>query len=276
MKASHSPLSHKESFDAILALISSGIGGDRFGKTLRRRKIPHLSYSQVAAVEFCEQRYYLDYIEAVHLDPVPNYFIKGKLMHELIASTYLKITNGRKIDPSSYSKKISRVYEDQHATHLENAVQLHLDNLWDGYKILGVERPFVFSVDRQLPPLVGVIDLLLQKKDQIIIVDHKTGGDFYPPDELQVSIYHHVIKQKFPKKKIRIYYDQYRWVNNLDRIRKHALQRTEIVLGKNHWKTSLERIREGYKTIKKIGKEDRGNHEGECFRCPFSRICFST
>jgi ATP-dependent exoDNAse (exonuclease V) beta subunit len=250
-------------------------GKDKFGQTLRKKKIAHLSFSQVAAVEFCQQRYFLNYIQAVQLDPEPNYFIKGKLLHQFIASSYLKIANARKIDPSSYSKIINRYYEDPHRRHLENAVQVHLENLWQGYQIIGVEEPFVIVVDKKLPPLVGVIDLLMKKDNCLIIVDHKTGNNFYPPDELQMAIYYRFIKQMFPKKKIKIYYDHYRWVNNLNRIRKPALMRTEVVLPSSYWKDALVRIRDGYRIMETIKEEKWAKRQGECFRCPFRQVCWS-
>jgi hypothetical protein len=274
MKEQNSSLTPKQSLKAIQALIADGISGNRFGQTLKRRKIPHLSFSQVAAVEFCHQRYYLDYVKGVKLDPIPNYFIKGKMMHEFIASSYESLARNRKIKSASYSKTISKYYDDQHRVHLENAVQVHLDNIWQNYEILGVEKPFVFLLNNELPPLVGVIDLLLKKEGRIIIVDHKTGGDFYPPDRLQMAIYLKFALQEYPGKEVEIYYDQYRWVNDLRRIRKPPLQRTRIHLPSSSWETAFERIYDGYKGMKRIKDEGYGKRNGECYRCPFREICW--
>lgn len=274
MKSGYPSLTPKQSLKAISALITAGISGERFGQTLRRKKIPHLSFSQVAAIEFCHQRYYLDYIEAVQLDPIPNYFIKGKLLHQFIASSYTKIAHKRKIDRRSYSKTITRYYDDHHGVHLENAVQVHLENLWQGYKIVGVEKPFVIAIDDELPPFVGVIDLLLKKGNEVIIIDHKSGNDFYAPDNMQMAIYQHYGMQRYPKSDIKVYYDQYRWVNNLNRMRKPPMLRSEVRLPSNSWFKAMLRIRDGYRTMQKIREGNQSIKFGECFQCPFKPICW--
>jgi hypothetical protein len=273
MTARSSSLTPTQSLKAIRAIIADGIGGERFWQTLRRNNIPHLSFSQVAAVNYCHQKYYLNYVKRVKLKPVPNYFIKGNLMHQFIASSYKRIANEQKINPSTYLIAIHRVYRNEHRIHLENAVQVHLSNIWQDHEILGVEQPFVFMVDRKLPPLVGVIDLLLKKDNHVIIVDHKTGSDFYKPDKLQMAIYHQFARKKFPRKEIDIYYDQYRWVNNLQRIRKPPIQRTKIHLPDSSWETALGKIHTGYKAMKDIRENDYGKRNGECFRCPFREHC---
>jgi len=268
------PQTLAENLEAIQEIMESTKGGDKFGQTLRKKKIPHLSFSQIAAVEFCHQRYYLDYIKAVKLDPIPNYFVKGKLLHQFIASSYMKIADNQKINPAMYLRAITRYYEDHHRVHLENAVQVHLENIWQECEVIGVEEPFVVVIDENLPPLVGVIDLLLKQDDKITIVDHKTGNDFYSPNELQVAIYLYYAQQKFPQYEVKIYYDQYRWVNNLGRIRKPPLLRSEVTLPLDSWHKALVRIRDGYKIMKNIREEDWAVRDGECFRCPFRNECW--
>lgn len=274
MKESNKPLSPNESLDQIQVLINSGLTGNHFAQVLRKRKIPHLSFSQVAAVEFCQRRYFLDYIQGIELDPMPNYFIKGKLMHEFIASSYNRIVANRKINPLAYESTANRYYGDHHRNHLINAIKIHLENLWKDYKIIGVERPFVMMVNKSYPPFVGVIDLLLEKDGQIFLVDHKTGNDFYPPDELQMAIYYRYAKTKFPRKKINIFYDRYRWVNNLDRIRKPAFSRSPVTLPVNYWRSALNRINKGVQLMNKIKLENWGRYGDLCYRCPFRVACW--
>ena len=78
----------------IEALEASEGDADVFVEILRDEAIQHLSFSQITTVEFCEQRYQLQYIEMQELEPTPTYFIKGKAMHELIAETYRGMQNG--------------------------------------------------------------------------------------------------------------------------------------------------------------------------------------
>ena len=42
----------------ILEVMEGSKGKDKFGQILRKKKIAHLSFSQVAAVEFFHQRYF--------------------------------------------------------------------------------------------------------------------------------------------------------------------------------------------------------------------------
>ena len=70
------------------------------------------------------------------------------------------------------------------------------------------------------------------------------------------------------------YYDHYRWVENLQRIRKPALQRTPIASSPDSWPAALERIRQGYQLIKQVSRDGRGTRNGQCFRCPYRSLCW--
>lgn len=84
MKKQYRSFTLAENLEAIQEMMESTRGGDKFGQTLRKNKISHLSFSQVAAVEFCHQRYYLDYVKTGHVDSIPGYFMKGKFMYYLL------------------------------------------------------------------------------------------------------------------------------------------------------------------------------------------------
>ena len=78
-----------ENLELIRFVIQNANGNpDLFADTLRHERIPHLSFSQVSTVEFCQRRYYLQYVELIDPDPIPDYFTKGKLLHQIIASSY--------------------------------------------------------------------------------------------------------------------------------------------------------------------------------------------
>lgn len=70
---------------------------DRFAETLRHQQIAHLSFSQITTVEFCQYRYYLQYVDLVEPTPTPDYFTKGKLLHWAIASYYEALAVKRSI-----------------------------------------------------------------------------------------------------------------------------------------------------------------------------------
>jgi len=307
-------------FTAIQELIAECAGdSDRFAERLRAERIPHLSYSQVTTVEACPYRYYLQYVRGIEPEPVPEYFTKGKLLHQLIARDY---SNGHRFDAPTepgqelstsrfdaptepgqelstshfdgrhfdaptelgqelsvrpeYEVEVALQFSGENLAQLLNALELHRRHAWRGAQVLGVEHPFVMRVDPALPPLVGVIDLVLvtdhksdlwislersdlqslslqgQRERSFILVDHKTGRNFYPDDELQVAIYARYIQQAYGGESVRLFYDHYRWVNHLERIRKPAFQRVEVRADPAHWPQDLARIRAAYEIICKI------------------------
>lgn len=261
--------------ELISAVIKNSEGNsEQFAETIRHERIPHLSFSKITSVEFCEYRYFLQYVLLKDPIPTPDYFTKGKLMHEIIAESYKKAMFNRRVNLNEYIKKINCHYSyGENHTHLMNALTVHIENLWQGYQVVAVEEPFVMGISSELPPCVGVIDLILNRGDEFIIVDHKTGRDFYPQDELQMGIYVECIKNKYGNGKFQFYYDLYRWVNNLDRIRKPAFQRTAVSIQNNYWWSALERIRNGYITIRRIENSKTVRKSGECFRCPYRNSC---
>jgi hypothetical protein len=75
-------------------------------------------------------------------------------------------------------------------------------------------------------------------------------------------------------KNVEAYFDSYRWVNNLTRIRKPAHVRTRVSLGSHSWGQALERLKAGYKAIKEVeaaGEKSPGG--GRCFMCPLRGVC---
>jgi predicted RecB family nuclease len=263
-------------FNAIFSVIEQTQGNsDRFAETLRHQQIPHLSFSQITAVEFCEYRYYLQYVKLIDPTPVPDYFTKGKLLHWALASYYDSVAHNQEYQLDRIFETFNQKYQGENQRHLHNAVAVHLDNRWQDCQVIGVEKPFVMTIDPSLPPCVGVIDLILRKDDLIILVDHKTGRDFYPEDELQMAIYFQYVHDQFGDIPCDFYYDHYRWVNNLGKIRKPAFQRTRVIQSDLNWSNALERILAGSELIHRIRTKKQASRNGECFRCPYHKTCYS-
>ena len=94
---------------AILSVIEQTRGStDQFAETLRHKHIPHLSFSQVSTVEFCHYRYFLQYEALIDPDPIPDYFTKGKLLHQVIARL-LESLYGE--DASQHAGNLANHYE---------------------------------------------------------------------------------------------------------------------------------------------------------------------
>ncbi len=263
-----------ETYHSISHLLQdSEVNSDNFAVILRREKIPHLSFSQVTTVEFCPYRYYRQYVALEEPSPVPDYFTKGKLLHRIIADSYMAMQNGRQPDEVSLQHLIAEEFKGDNYNHLVNALQVHRQNVWQGYEVLGIEHSFVMQIAKDLPPLVGVIDLVLKGNGGLTLVDHKTGRNFYPYDDLQVAIYAKYLHEVFSGTVSRLFYDHYRWVNNLGRIRKPAFQRTEVSFRQQDWPEYLGRIRHAYEKINNILRGGPAEHNGECFRCPYRYDC---
>jgi hypothetical protein len=255
------------------ALRTSGGDADVFVGILRKEQIRHLSFSQITTLEFCERRYQLQYIEMQALEPTPTYFIKGKAMHEMIAETYRGMQNGNGSTTPVPNGHIPDEMDLENKKHLTNAYLVHQDNLWMGYTVAAVEHPFMMEMEDGLLPIVGVIDLVLRQNGDFTLVDHKTGRGFYPYDALQVAIYAKHIEDAHAGKSCRLFYDHYRWVNNLTRIRKPAFQRTEVDAQTGKWGTYLERIKAGAVQIERLRKDGTATRNGKCYMCPYRGMC---
>jgi ATP-dependent exoDNAse (exonuclease V) beta subunit len=262
------------SLDAIRSIIDQA-GGDseRFAETLRHQHIPHLSFSQISAVEFCHHRYYLQYVMVVDPVPLPDYFSKGKLLHQIIAASYQRMAGKKSVLTDENFTLIDGAYQGDHQRHLRNAFIVHMENLWQDCEIIAVEKPFAIQIESQLPPMVGVIDLILKQNGNYVLIDHKTGRDFYAQDELQMAIYRQFIQNQYGTSECFFYYDNYRWVNNLERIRKPAFQRVKVSLPPMYDGDAMQRIRKGHQIIQKIRSDEWGAKNGECFRCPYRKVC---
>ena len=246
---------------------------DLFVEALKKQAIQHLSFSQISTVEFCPYRYYLQYVLYQQPEPLPDYFTKGKLLHQLIAHGYLTQMHGDTPSLGSLEEELCSSEQVCDPIHLSNALQVYYQNRWQVEQVLAVEHPFAISIDENLPPLVGVIDLVLQEGNTIILVDHKTGRNFYPYDELQVAIYAGYIQAQYPGCECRLYYDHYRWVNNLDRIRKPAFQRTRVEVQPESKALYQQRIRTAASLIHDLRSGGNPAHSGKCYRCPYNKSC---
>lgn len=262
------PLPH-----AAIAAALAKAGGDvaRAMKAVDRKGIPYLSFSKLSDLEFCEYRYELAYVQGVKPEEEPAYFAKGHLFHAAAAGVYRALAARREPDRAGLHRMIdrgARGAEDR--AHLRNALQLLIDNAFSDWDVLGVEEPFVLPLDG-LPPLVGVIDLVLRRGATVAVVDHKTGRTFGEPDPIQLALYREHARRAHGAREVRAMFDQYRWVNDLGRARKPAFQRSEVTLGS--WEDAFRRLRKGHGRMAEIEKGGRATAEGECFRCPLRPVC---
>jgi hypothetical protein len=109
---------------AVNAIIERTCGnGDQFAETLRRERIPHLSYSQITAVEFCEYRYLLQYVTQVDPNPIPEYYRKGKWLHWALATFYDNIKRNLPLSYEPLLRSFEREFEGENLRHMQNALE---------------------------------------------------------------------------------------------------------------------------------------------------------
>jgi len=210
-------------FQAISSALAEWNGSiSTFMKQLDKDKVPYISYSKISSVESCEYRYFLEYVEGIKVRE-PLYFKKGNIFHQAAGMAHRQLAKG-KLNRKPIERLVDRHFEREDNRHLQNAIELLIQNVHTGFEVVDTELPFVLSLGRGLPPLIGIIDLLLIKGDVFLVVDHKTGKNFYEQDGLQLHLYQEYVRKTFKPKRMLACFDEYRWVNNLQRIRVPAFR----------------------------------------------------
>ena len=267
-------MSTKNQLADIRGIINGNKGDtERTIKALLSSRIPHLSYSRVSTFEFCPRAYYLEYVQHVRLVPEPEYFKKGRVFHRAAQRMYSKAP-GSSARPPLNGNSLRGLTKPEDKRHLRNAVAVMVENRWGpDWEIVGVECPLVMSLHDELPPLFGVIDLVLKKGSRYAVVDHKTGASFHDQDPLQLVLYREFVRSEFGAATVDAYFDQYRWVNNLDRVRKPAFVRNKVRVGSGEAGKALTRVRRSYKGMRGMeGLPERSDIE-KCYGCRFRLVC---
>jgi len=243
-----------------------------FSRALDREGTPYLSLSKVVSVEFCSNRYLLEYVQRRRLRPPPDYFVNGQAFHETAARMYRGLARGKPPDEADLLDFLAR--RVKHPTvELQKAVRLAAQNAYEGWEIVGIEEPFVLSLGRTLPPCLGIADLILRRGSTFAVVDHKTGKRFNGADELQFVLYREYVRRRYKARRCVTIVDEYRWVNDLTKIRKPAFQREHVHLARNAWREAICRMTDAWNEIQEIEKYHEAAASDECFRCPYKEIC---
>jgi CRISPR/Cas system-associated exonuclease Cas4 (RecB family) len=129
------------------------------------------------------------------------------------------------------------------------------------------------QLHEDLPPFFGIIDLVLRNGNQHIVVDHKTGKAFYELDPIQLVFYREFVRLAYSAKKIDAYYDQYRWVKNLDLIKKPAFKRSKVPIRTNALSKAITRARKAYAGMCNTTNPVNNAFSETCFQCQFRDLC---
>lgn len=244
-----------------------------FTRMLEREGVPHLSFSMVNALESCPQRYFLEYVEKVRPRDEPIYFIKGRLLHQAAAGFHRARGRGRGYSVERLLSPTKRGLEQDDLNHVRNAMTLMRLQAEDDWSVVAVEEPFVLDLGPDLPACLGIVDLIERREDVCRVIDHKSGKRFYDSDRLQLVLYWEHVRRRYGAAKCHAFYDQYRWVNNLERVRKPAWRRTRVNIRSGSWNTALRRLAARYKEMKVIEEAGDAPGSGSCDYCYLRDRC---
>ena len=164
-----------------------------FIRQLDEDGVPYLSFSKINAVESCQQQYLLEYVKRTKFDE-PGYYRKGTIFHRAASLAYHQLGNGG-LNMKPIERLAQKHFDEEETAHILNAVKLLVDNAPANHELIATEMPFVLSLGSRMPPLIGVIDLLLRKGDTFIVVDHKSGKNLYEQDGFQLHLYGLSVRQ---------------------------------------------------------------------------------
>ena len=244
--------------------------------------IEHISVSRKQTFDECPARYKYRYHEKiVSLEPTPDYFIYGKIVHK-VAEHYVKeqgkkdigvianeVLSGKILLDQCGVPVLPPTYKNKFPEHLKNVKSLSDRIGYDGH----LEYEFLYDLD---PPnnsfVKGVVDRLIIRGDKFFILDYKTTKKgFYrkTPNtirkDLQLRCYGRVLQKVFGAKaeniKAALYY--------LEGGNLIATRFTDESLI-----TAEQELLETYRKIKEMSPDDAYGRVGDgCRRCDYKKTC---
>jgi len=244
---------------------------DSFGsfiEYLDNKNVEYLSHSRISTIERCEKCYKREYIdgEKIDFDAAET----GRLIHQAAEIVYNAIKEDEKLSSKTIKKQLRLKHSNRgRQSELNNGIKTLIKNRWKGYKILSIEKPIFSNLSKELPPVIGVIDLLLEKDKYVIVVDHKTGRKFQEKDNDQLILYsNYVMNNIKPKPRAcAACFDEIRLVEDLSSVRDTVFRRTPVPLSEIYYHKIVRRYTKGWKAIKRIENGKKPKFSSDCFIC---------
>lgn len=180
------------------------------------------SFSSVNTYNTCPQAFRFGYLDA--LPKVNNAFSDwGTFMHSIMESYFLgelEFFELSQIYVDGYEDNVKCRFPPNKFCDLGERYYAagkdyldKFDGLFEGCKILGVEHKVKLDIDGR--PFVGVIDLLIEAPDGIIVADHKSKSSFKSKREQaeyarQLYLYALYVKEKYGKWPIKLVFHMIR------------------------------------------------------------------
>ena len=244
----------------------SGSSFVRFVNRLDREGIPYLSPSKLSCVERCPCCYYRQYVLGVN--EVSAAMELGSLFHQAAKNFYAAFRAGRVLKPTQLLNrgKLTALTKESRIK-LGNALALLKSNHWEEHEVVSIEEPFFMDLLGSLPPVIGIADLVLQRKGSFIVVDHKTSNTFHELDPVQLILYAEHVRREAATRAIVGVFDEYRLVPNLDSLRKPAFRRTPVSVDRSFLPGLVRRYREAWKRILAINRDGQPPPSPDCWFC---------
>jgi RecB family exonuclease len=234
-----------------------------FIRSLDSEEVPYLSHSRVADYVRCPACYYSRYILGEKTES--QAMLLGTLFHNAAASFY-KAKRAPEADKLFSRLGVSKLDEDRHGP-LQNAITLLCQNRHSDCEVVSIEEPFFLDLAPGLPPIIGIADLVIRKGKSLVVVDHKTGKSFNDHDPAQLVLYAEHVGRLHNTRVSAGFFDEYRLVPNLDRIRKPAFRRTEVRLNKEMLPPLIRRYKSAWKEIQLLQMGEPPSAAYDCWFC---------
>ena len=225
--------------------------------------IPYLSHSRVADYVRCPACYYRRYVLGEKTES--QAMLLGTLFHNAAASFY-KAKSAQEADNLFSRLRMTKLDEDRHRL-LRNAISLLCQNRHSDCEVVSIEEPFFLDLAPGLPPIIGSADLIIRKGKSLVVVDHKTGKSFNDHDPGQLVLYAQHVGRLHNARVNAGFFDEYRLVPNLDRIRKPAFRRTEVRLSKKMLPPLIRRYKSAWEKIQDLEKGKPPSAAYDCWFC---------
>jgi putative RecB family exonuclease len=176
------------------------------------RKEPHLSASSVNEYVDCGLLYRLSRVDKIPPEFRSSDLEFGSQIHRVLEAYHRQKLEGNLLSVKDLHKIFERAWKEaaeskedirypegkDFQTYLlegKELITVYFNKVQDDnrFKVIGVEEPFSFTIDKCPVPIIGAIDLIEEDSNTLIITDWKTSGRGYSNDEVdrnfQLTLY---------------------------------------------------------------------------------------
>lgn len=239
----------------------------RFVEGLDKQGVPYLSHSKLASLERCPRCYHRRYILGSEAEETKAMEV-GNLFHTAARRFYAGLREGCTPAPAALlTSRDLRTIPAELRPGLRNAVHLLRGHHWAGHEVVSIEVPFFLDLAPELPPVIGIPDLVLRRHNSLVLVDHKTSRTFKDCDPAQLVLYAEHLRREHGHPRIVGVFDEYRLVDDLHTIRKPAFRRTPVCVDPSLLGGLVRRYRTAWRQIARMTADQEPRASPDCWTC---------